>query len=225
MAVGIAAELKARVGLGASFDDVFIKLVAPPVRLNREEAMSRSDGPAAPSAITAERSALWALESFVTQTFAVAAAEVKKLRHDPLELFTRAVQPVLWLMLFGEVMAACAGGARQYSLSRFPGRRHSGAERAVRGDLLRHLGDLGTRSRRVAALSGEPGAAGGAGARQSAVGRRARAVAGAERLPARARRRHRPCPAQYPRRRRGNRARLGPVGHAAADHRLHRQDA
>ncbi len=71
--------------------------------------MSRSDGPAAPSAITAERSALWALESFVTQTFAVAAAEVKKLRHDPLELFTRAVQPVLWLMLFGEVMARVRG--------------------------------------------------------------------------------------------------------------------
>jgi len=73
--------------------------------------MSRSDGPAAPSAITAERNALWALESFVTQTFAVAAAEVQKLRHDPLELFTRAVQPVLWLMLFGEVMARVRGVA------------------------------------------------------------------------------------------------------------------
>jgi ABC-2 type transport system permease protein len=73
--------------------------------------MSRSDGPAAPNATTAERALIWALESFVTQTFAVAAAEVQKLRHDPLELFTRAVQPVLWLMLFGEVMARVRGVA------------------------------------------------------------------------------------------------------------------
>jgi ABC-2 type transport system permease protein len=40
-----------------------------------------------------------------------AAAEVQKLYHDPLELITRAVQPVLWLMLFGEVMARVRGVA------------------------------------------------------------------------------------------------------------------
>jgi ABC-2 type transport system permease protein len=54
------------------------------------------------------------MESFgdyVTQTWAVAAAEVQKLYHDPLELFTRAVQPVLWLVLFGEVMARVRGVA------------------------------------------------------------------------------------------------------------------
>ena len=49
--------------------------------------------------------------NFSTQTFAVAAAEVQKLYHDPLELLTRAVQPVLWLMLFGEVMARVRGVA------------------------------------------------------------------------------------------------------------------
>ena len=49
------------------------------------------------------------LGNFATQTYAVAAAEVQKLRHDPLELLTRAVQPVLWLMLFGEVMAQVRG--------------------------------------------------------------------------------------------------------------------
>jgi len=47
--------------------------------------------------------------AYAVQTFAVAAAEVQKLRHDPLELFTRAIQPVLWLMLFGEVMAQVRG--------------------------------------------------------------------------------------------------------------------
>lgn len=43
------------------------------------------------------------------QMLAVADAEVRKLRHDPWELFSRAVQPVLWLVLFGEVMAQVRG--------------------------------------------------------------------------------------------------------------------
>ncbi len=47
--------------------------------------------------------------AYLRQAFAVAAAEVQKLRHDPFELFTRAVQPVLWLVLFGEVMAQIRG--------------------------------------------------------------------------------------------------------------------
>lgn len=51
------------------------------------------------------------LGEYIMQTFAVAAAEVQKLYHDPLELLTRAVQPVLWLMLFGEVMARVRGVA------------------------------------------------------------------------------------------------------------------
>lgn len=73
--------------------------------------MARSGAPAEPSAITAERSLNSAIADYLTQTFAVAAAEVQKLYHDPLELFTRAVQPVLWLMLFGEVMARVRGVA------------------------------------------------------------------------------------------------------------------
>jgi ABC-2 type transport system permease protein len=59
----------------------------------------------------AERSIGNALGEYMMQTFAVAAAEVQKLYHDPLELLTRAVQPVLWLMLFGEVMARVRGVA------------------------------------------------------------------------------------------------------------------
>jgi ABC-2 type transport system permease protein len=51
------------------------------------------------------------LRDYLTQTFAVTAAEVQKLYHDPLELLTRAVQPVLWLLLFGEVMAQVRGVA------------------------------------------------------------------------------------------------------------------
>jgi len=60
---------------------------------------------------TIERSAPEALSDYIVQTYAVAAAEVQKLRHDPLELLTRAAQPILWLMLFGEVMARVRGVA------------------------------------------------------------------------------------------------------------------
>lgn len=40
---------------------------------------------------------------FVEKTFAIADSEIRKLRHDPTELLTRAVQPALWLLVFGEV--------------------------------------------------------------------------------------------------------------------------
>src|SRR5947208_15740212 len=46
---------------------------------------------------------------FATQVFAVSDAEFRKLRHDPLELFTRAAQPVLWLVIFGKVMGQIRG--------------------------------------------------------------------------------------------------------------------
>lgn len=42
---------------------------------------------------------------FLLDTAAIVDVEIRKLRHDPLELVTRAVQPVLWLLVFGEVMA------------------------------------------------------------------------------------------------------------------------
>src|SRR5437660_18472 len=40
---------------------------------------------------------------FLRQTLAVAEAEIRKLRHDPMELLTRAIQPLLWLVVFGRV--------------------------------------------------------------------------------------------------------------------------
>jgi ABC-2 type transport system permease protein len=41
--------------------------------------------------------------SFLDKTLVIAALEVRKLRHEPTELLTRAVQPALWLLIFGEV--------------------------------------------------------------------------------------------------------------------------
>jgi ABC-2 type transport system permease protein len=46
---------------------------------------------------------------FGRHVWAVTDAEVRKLRHDPWELGTRAIQPVLWLVVFGHVMARVRG--------------------------------------------------------------------------------------------------------------------
>lgn len=54
---------------------------------------------------------------YMTHILAVADAEVRKLRHDPWDMFGRAVQPVLWLVLFGEVMARVRGIASDGMLS------------------------------------------------------------------------------------------------------------
>ena len=43
------------------------------------------------------------LINFVRKTMTIAEWEVRKLRHDATDLVTRAVQPVLWLLIFGEV--------------------------------------------------------------------------------------------------------------------------
>jgi ABC-2 type transport system permease protein len=43
------------------------------------------------------------LTGFVRQSLALAEMELRKLLHDPTELLTRIIQPVLWLGIFGEV--------------------------------------------------------------------------------------------------------------------------
>jgi ABC-2 type transport system permease protein len=47
--------------------------------------------------------AMAAIAVFVEKTLVIAELEARKLRHDPTELLTRAVQPVLWLLVFGQV--------------------------------------------------------------------------------------------------------------------------
>ena len=39
----------------------------------------------------------------MVKTLTIVGVEVRKLRHDSTELITRAVQPALWLLIFGEV--------------------------------------------------------------------------------------------------------------------------
>src|SRR5580704_9308221 len=47
--------------------------------------------------------------TFARQTAAVASAELHKLLRDPTELFSRAVQPILWLVVFGQVFSRVRG--------------------------------------------------------------------------------------------------------------------
>src|SRR5689334_4423979 len=43
------------------------------------------------------------LARFVAKTLTITELDIRKLRHDPTELFSRAVQPTLWLLVFGQV--------------------------------------------------------------------------------------------------------------------------
>lgn len=56
-----------------------------------------------------ERTSVARVSGFFTQIYAVADTEIRKLRHDPSELLTRALQPAIWLLLFGQVMAHVRG--------------------------------------------------------------------------------------------------------------------
>jgi ABC-2 type transport system permease protein len=43
------------------------------------------------------------IKKFTAESSAILFVELRKLRRDPTELFSRAVQPVLWLLIFGQV--------------------------------------------------------------------------------------------------------------------------
>lgn len=43
--------------------------------------------------------------SFVAASLVVAEVEARRLRHDPWEVVTRAIQPLLWLTIFGQAVA------------------------------------------------------------------------------------------------------------------------
>ena len=55
--------------------------------------------------VTPQLSEVTALLGFFRKTFVIMELEVRKLRHDPTELLTRALQPALWMLIFGEVFS------------------------------------------------------------------------------------------------------------------------
>lgn len=61
---------------------------------------------------------------FLAQSFAIAEVEFKKLVRDPTELVSRAIQPILWLVIFGKVFSQVRGiptGAISYLAFMCPG--------------------------------------------------------------------------------------------------------
>jgi ABC-2 type transport system permease protein len=46
-----------------------------------------------------------AISQFLRKTLVITELEIRKLRHEPTDLFTRAIQPVLWLLIFGQVLS------------------------------------------------------------------------------------------------------------------------
>lgn len=60
---------------------------------------------------------LKAVIRFIEKTLTIVGIDARKLRHDPTDLLTRAVQPALWLLIFGEVftrLRAIPTGGRRY---------------------------------------------------------------------------------------------------------------
>jgi len=65
-----------------------------------------------------------ALSRLAAGIVAMAQAELRKLRHDHLDIFTRSVQPLLWLFIFGTALRhnrALSSGAHDYRAYLTPG--------------------------------------------------------------------------------------------------------
>lgn len=55
------------------------------------------------------RNFLTAIAELVNKTLVITELEVRKLRHDSGDLFLRAAQPILWLLIFGQVFTRIRG--------------------------------------------------------------------------------------------------------------------
>jgi ABC-2 type transport system permease protein len=75
------------------------------VKLQEQDERLAASGNSAAGALSlpSRRSWLSAPGNFVRKAWIIAEWEARKIRHDPTDLITRAVQPLLWLLVFGEV--------------------------------------------------------------------------------------------------------------------------
>ncbi|TVQ26859.1 MAG: multidrug ABC transporter permease [Leptolyngbya sp. DLM2.Bin15] len=51
----------------------------------------------------------FSVQEFIAKTLVAAELDIRKLRHDPFQLMMRAVQPVMWLIIFGQVFTQVRG--------------------------------------------------------------------------------------------------------------------
>ena len=49
------------------------------------------------------------LATFFRQSYAIVDVELRKVGRDPTEIFSRAIQPILWLVIFGQVFERIHG--------------------------------------------------------------------------------------------------------------------
>jgi ABC-2 type transport system permease protein len=66
--------------------------------------LTRAARSARPAALPVPPPSPGTLSSLLAGTFAMAQAEMRKLQHDHLDIFTRSVQPLLWLFIFGTAL-------------------------------------------------------------------------------------------------------------------------
>ena len=115
-AVGTPAELKASVSSDATLEDVFRHyagadlaedtpaLRMPEIRSTRKAAGLAIEAPAESQPVPAPRG--WRrLRGMLLRIGTYSLVELQKLQHDPTELFTRMVQPALWLLIFGQTFS------------------------------------------------------------------------------------------------------------------------
>jgi ABC-2 type transport system permease protein len=74
---------------------------APPVTGPEPAAPAGGEG--------AREAAASAVAGYLSHVMAMVGSEMRKLRHEPSALLLRAVQPVLWLVVFGNVLARVRG--------------------------------------------------------------------------------------------------------------------
>jgi ABC-type multidrug transport system ATPase subunit len=118
------STLKGQIGEYATLDDVFAQMTGQAANdgnvrdVGRRRHVAREH--AWPDTVQSP------MVGTLTRLRAVADAELRKLRHDRSELASRAIQPVLWLMPFGNAMARVRGPAhRSYRLGTSSRRAHS----------------------------------------------------------------------------------------------------
>jgi len=88
--------------------------------------------------IPADPGPLRQLGIVLSRTVTMCTAEVQKLRHDCTDLITRAIQPTLWLLVFGQVFTRLHIIPTGIPLTWISWRRASWPVRAVHRDLLWH---------------------------------------------------------------------------------------
>jgi ABC-2 type transport system permease protein len=83
-----------------------------------------SAAPGAPHAVSAEYGLLAdtpplsALRRLVSMIITLCRLEIRKIRRDRTELYTRAIQPALWLLIFGETFTGSTRGFPTWTTSR-----------------------------------------------------------------------------------------------------------